>query len=128
MGREREETLQFKIPGAGPARVSRPPNILLLLLLHIPPPTPPPNKKYQRRRDHPTTSPAGSPGETGGIIQRHLPQLPMESGPFILLINLHGDSERKRREKKGSEAERQQAGRTPKNVLDLYLLSHVLQG
>lgn len=91
-------------------------------------PPPPPNKKYQRRRDHPTTSPAGSPGETGGIIQRHLPQLPMESGPFILLINLHGDSERKRREKKGSEAERQQAGRTPKNVLDLYLLSHVLQG
>lgn len=62
------------------------------------------------------------------MIQRHLPLLPMESGPFILLINLHGDSERKRREEKGSEAERRQEGRTPKNVLDLYLLSPLLQG
>lgn len=62
-------------------------------------------KKYLRRRDHPTTSPARSPGEAGSIIQRHLPQLPMESGPFILFINLHSDSERKGREKKGSEAE-----------------------
>lgn len=89
-----------------------------------------PNKKKKTSKESrsPHNIPGRSPGEAGGIIQRHLPQLPMESGPFILLINLHGDSERKRREKKGSEAGRRQEGRTPKNVLDLYLLSHVLQG
>lgn len=124
-GGERKETLQFKIPGAGPACVSRPLNVSLLLLLYTHTPL---IKKYQRRRDHPNNIPGRSPGEAGSIIQRHLPQLPMESGPCILLINLHSDSERKRREKKGSETERRQEGRTPKIMLDLYLLAHILQG
>lgn len=75
-GGEKEETLQFEIPGSGPTRVSRPLNTLLLLVLYIPPS----RKKYQRRRNHPTTSPASPLVRLRALSKGTFPRCPWKVG------------------------------------------------
>lgn len=75
-GGEKEETLQFEIPGSGPTCVSGPLNTLLLLVLYIPPS----RKKYQRSRNHPTTSPAGPLVRLRALSKGTFPRCPWKVG------------------------------------------------